>query len=83
MNKGMDDTHITTENMFPPLITPSGDMKSKIVSVEEAVRIIRDGDTIGLTGFVGSVFAEEVILKIEEEFLKTGHPRDLSIIYSA
>ncbi|HDP26153.1 MAG TPA: acyl CoA:acetate/3-ketoacid CoA transferase [Deltaproteobacteria bacterium] len=58
-------------------------MKSKIVSVEEAVRIIRDGDTIGLTGFVGSVFAEEVILKIEEDFLKTGHPRDLSIIYSA
>jgi propionate CoA-transferase len=83
MKGKIKDIHITTENFFPSSLTPSQGKKNKVVSMEEAVRIIRDGDVIGTSGFVGSVFAEEVAIKIEEEFLKTGHPRDLSLIYSA
>jgi propionate CoA-transferase len=83
MKGKIKDTHITTENFFPASLTPSEGKKNKVVSMEEAVRIIRDGDIIGFSGFVGSVYAEEVVLNIEEEFLKTGHPRDLTVIYSA
>ncbi|HOO37191.1 MAG TPA: acyl CoA:acetate/3-ketoacid CoA transferase [Deltaproteobacteria bacterium] len=57
--------------------------KGKVVSMQEAIRIIRDGDIIGTAGFVGIAFAEEVALSIEEAFLRTGHPRDLTLIYAA
>ena len=57
--------------------------RGKIVSAEEAVRVIRDGDTVATGGFVGTGFAEEIAVKLEEEFLKTGKPKDLTLIYAA
>lgn len=51
--------------------------KGKIVSAEEAVRVIRDGDTVATGGFVGIGFAEEIAVKLEEYFLETGRPRGL------
>lgn len=57
--------------------------KGKIVSAEEAVRVIRDGDTVATGGFVGIGFAEEIAVKLEEYFLETGRPRDLTLIYAA
>ena len=36
-------------------------MKNKIVSTAEAVAIIRDGDTVAFSGFVGSGTPEELI----------------------
>lgn len=83
MEEKIKDSQITTETFFPSFFNPKEGKKDKVVSMEEAVRLIRDGDTIGLSGFVGSVFAEGVASKIEEEFLKTGHPRDLTLLYAA
>jgi len=57
--------------------------KGKIVSAEEAVRVIRDGDTVATGGFVGIGFAEEMAVKLEEYFLETGRPRGLTLIYAA
>lgn len=57
--------------------------KGKVVSAEEAVQLIRDGDTIATEGFVGAAFAEEIAIALENYFLKTGSPRNLSIIYAA
>ncbi len=57
--------------------------KGKIVSAEEAVRVIRDGDTVATGGFVGIGFAEEIAIKLEEYFVETGRPRDLTLIYAA
>ncbi len=57
--------------------------KGKIVSAEEAVRVIRDGDTVATGGFVGIGFAEEIAVKLEEYFLETGRPRGLTLIYAA
>jgi propionate CoA-transferase len=65
-------------------LTPPTRMKrGKIVSGEEAVRVIREGDTIATGGFVGTGFAEEIAIKLEEQFLKTGKPRGLTLIYAA
>jgi propionate CoA-transferase len=44
--------------------------KGKLVSAEEAVRIIRDGDTVATGGFVGAGFAEEIAVQLEAYFLK-------------
>jgi propionate CoA-transferase len=45
--------------------------------------VIRDGDTIATGGFVGTGFAEEIAVKLEAYFLKTGKPKDLTLIYAA
>ena len=40
--------------------------KGKVVSAAEAVRLIRDGDTVATGGFVGIGFAEEIAIALEE-----------------
>lgn len=57
--------------------------KGKIVSMDEAVQIIKDGDTVATEGFVGIGFAEGVAIALEERFKRTGQPRDLTLIYAA
>ena len=54
-----------------------------MVTAEEAVRIIRDGDTIATDGFVGACFAEGIAVALEKYFLETGSPRDLTLVYAA
>jgi propionate CoA-transferase len=43
--------------------------KGKIVTVAEAVRLIRDGDTVATGGFVGIGFAEKIALALEQLYL--------------
>lgn len=57
--------------------------KGKIVTAEEAVRIIRDNDTVATDGFVGACFAEEIAVALEKHFLETGSPRNLTVVYAA
>jgi propionate CoA-transferase len=57
--------------------------RGKIVSLDEAVSVIRNGDTIAFGGFVGIGFAEGVAKVIEKKFVEQGKPNDLTIIYSA
>ncbi len=57
--------------------------KGKVVSAEEAVRVIRDGDTLATGGFVGIGFAEEIAIALETFFLSNGRPRDLTLLYAA
>jgi acyl CoA:acetate/3-ketoacid CoA transferase len=58
-------------------------MKNKIVSAAEAVAIIRDGDTIACSGFVGSGTPDELIVALEQRFVETGSPRDLTLVFAA
>ena len=55
----------------------------KIVSAAEAVRLIRDGDTVATGGFVGIGFAEEIAVALEERYQASGKPRDLTLVYAA
>jgi hypothetical protein len=57
--------------------------KDKIVTAEEAVRLIRDGATVATGGFVGIGFAEAIAIEIEKHFLEQGRPRDLTLMYAA
>src|SRR5215471_6580547 len=65
--------------------------RGKIITAEEAVRLIRDGDTIATGGFVGIGFAEEIAVALEALHLapadpklpKIGKPRNLTLVYAA
>lgn len=56
---------------------------SKVITLEQAISMIPDGATCGIGGFIGSGHPQEFSVGIEESFLKTGHPRDLTIMFSA
>lgn len=58
-------------------------MRGKVVTADEAVQVIRDGDTVCVSGFVGVGTPEELILALERRFLATGHPRDLTLVFAA
>lgn len=57
--------------------------RSKIVSAEEAIALIQDGETLATGGFVGIGFAEELAVRLEKRFLETGSPRGLTLVYAA
>jgi propionate CoA-transferase len=48
-------------------LPPQRARKGKIVSAEEAVRVIRDGDILATGGFVGTGFAEEIAPGVDLE----------------
>src|SRR5262245_61933773 len=75
--------------MMRPSLRP---MESgKIVSADEAVRLIHAGDTIATGGFVGIGFPEEIAVALEALYLaKDGQdgpaldkPHDLTLVYAA
>jgi propionate CoA-transferase len=59
------------------------DEKGKVVSAADAVKLIRDGDTVATGGFVGIGFAEEIAIAVEQRFLAGDGPRDLTLVYAA
>ena len=55
----------------PSLASLQSPGSGKVVSAREAMRLIRDGDTVATGGFVGIGFAEEITIALEELFLST------------
>ncbi len=61
------------------------------MSATDAVRLIRDGDTVATGGFVGIGFAEGIAVALEELFLAeeendlkaSGRPQNLTLVYAA
>ncbi|MFW5818994.1 MAG: acyl CoA:acetate/3-ketoacid CoA transferase [Desulfovermiculus sp.] len=57
--------------------------KGKVVSAQEAVRIIHDHDTVATGGFVGNGFPEDIAVALEEYFLENKSPNNLTLVYAA
>jgi propionate CoA-transferase len=61
---------------------------NKIVTAEAAVRCIKDGDTLATGGFIGTGFAENLAIALEQRFLGSGSqigtavPHDLTLVYA-
>ncbi|MCC5987561.1 MAG: acyl CoA:acetate/3-ketoacid CoA transferase [Pararhodobacter sp.] len=58
-------------------------MKRKLVSAAEAVALIRPGDTITTSGFVGNGVPEHLLAALESRYLEEGAPSGLSLIFAA
>jgi propionate CoA-transferase len=58
-------------------------VKDKIVSAAQAAAIIRAGDTVACSGFVGTGTPDELIIALEKRFLESGQPRDLTLVFAA
>ncbi|HEX5867463.1 MAG TPA: CoA-transferase, partial [Beijerinckiaceae bacterium] len=58
-------------------------LKNKIVSAAEAVAIVRSGDTVCVSGFVGIGTPEELLIALERAFLDGGEPKDLTLVFAA
>lgn len=55
----------------------------KICTTHEAVASIHSGDTLALGGFVGAAHAEALTAALEQRFLDSGSPTDLTLVYAA
>src|SRR5262249_55932945 len=83
-----EEHHVAQHPALPYLKSSE---KGKVVSAAEAVRLIRDGDTVATGGFVGIGFAEEIALALEELYLApdtdaphgVAKPRNLTLVYAA
>ncbi|NLI11930.1 MAG: acyl CoA:acetate/3-ketoacid CoA transferase, partial [Peptococcaceae bacterium] len=58
-------------------------MAPKFLTADEAVKLIKDWDTVASVGFLGNAFPEELAVALENRFLSTGEPRDLIFVYAA
>ncbi|MDO4621421.1 MAG: acyl CoA:acetate/3-ketoacid CoA transferase [Eubacteriales bacterium] len=54
-----------------------------VLTAEEAVMKVQDGDTIATGGFVSCACPETLSKAIEKRFLETGHPKDLTLFFAA
>ena len=56
---------------------------SKIVSMDTALDLIRDGAVVGTSGFMIAGTPESVFRAMGERYAETGHPRDLTCVFCA
>ncbi len=55
----------------------------KFTNAKEAVSCIESNSTLATAGFVGNAVPEELEIALEEHFLETGKPQNLTLVYAA
>ncbi|MCU0227132.1 MAG: hypothetical protein MUF01_05795 [Bryobacterales bacterium] len=57
--------------------------RTQFLSAAEVAALVRDGDTVAISGNgAGMISAEAIFAAIERRFLDTGHPRELTLVHS-
>ena len=57
--------------------------KKPVITAAEAALMLQDGMTISTSGFVASAMPEALNRALEERFLETGHPCNLTLFFAA
>ncbi|MCR1899425.1 acyl CoA:acetate/3-ketoacid CoA transferase [Irregularibacter muris] len=58
-------------------------MTSKVLPVEKAISMIREGATVAIGGFVGNAHPEELTSGLKRRFLEKHSPQNLTLVYAA
>jgi propionate CoA-transferase len=58
-------------------------MRHKIITAAEAAALVRSGDTIATSGFVGIGTPDELLLALAERFATDDEPRGLTLVFAA
>ena len=58
-------------------------MKHKLVTAEQAIALVRDADTIAVSGFIGTGTPDVLINALEERFARSGGPTGLTLVFAA
>ena len=58
-------------------------IQDKITTADAAIALIRDGDVVSCSGFVGIGTPEALIAALEQRFLETASPRNLGLVFAA
>ena len=76
---------MNNEGIVSPMIADirAGMKRGKVVSLDEAMRVIRDGDTVSIDGFIGGLAPEELLTGLERRFLENGEPKNLTLVFAA
>jgi propionate CoA-transferase len=54
----------------------------KIIEAADAVAVIHNGDTVASSGYAGSGTPDQLFVSLEQRFLESGSPRDLTLVFS-
>ena len=57
--------------------------KNKVITAEEAIALVNDGDVVTTTGFVQSCIPEALHAALEKRFVDTGAPKNLTLVMTA
>ena len=72
------------EFFISPCFKPHyGDCMTKQMSANEAIALIQDGDTLAVEGFVCNAQPQALCIALENRFLETGAPINLTLTYAA
>lgn len=58
-------------------------MRHKIISADEAAALVRAGDTIATSGFVGIGTPDGLLAALADRFVQTREPRGLTLVFAA
>ena len=58
-------------------------MGIKFMTAEQAVSMITSRSTVATGGFVGNAVPEELEIALEERFIKTNEPKNMTLVYAA
>jgi len=61
----------------------SSQQKVSIIDILEVAGMIKNGSSVVTGGFVGCAYPEDITVALDKQYVKTGTPKNLTLIYTA